>query len=311
MAQTPADRRRPASGSTTRIQAQQSQAAGTPPLGDAWELGTLSPLGSPIDNLRQTRPQLSNTVTLNGRTYREIDNGKAGVLVPIQESGASQVARTQQRRAIERVQIMANSPLAGAAYALTSLASAPQQARDRALAMGATADTIIGSNVPRTPRLRQPTAPSQPVPVVPLDGSIRLRELNSKGQAQGVNASIGATMLRTGTKARRSIEPPGWQGDGDLYNEGRAHLLARQLGGSGSDRRNIVTMTQHPTNDKDMAAFEHRVARNIQKGDIVEYSATPLYGRDSLPPKFVLMTAHGTQSGFSGRLVRNPAGQRK
>jgi peptidoglycan hydrolase-like protein with peptidoglycan-binding domain len=48
-----------------------------------------------------------------------------------------------------------------------------------------------------------------------------------------------------GTPTDRSIEPPGWTGGGkDLANQARTHLLGQALGGSGSERRNLVTFDQ-------------------------------------------------------------------
>lgn len=312
MAQTPGDRRGPALGSTAGMQPQRGRPGGaaSPRPAAFWSNPTpLSPLGSRLDNLRQTPAQLRMTITRNGRTYKEIDNGIATVLVPTLDPGTSQAEVAANRAAADRAFYMANNPFAGGAYGIAALLGGSPQTRDRAMRAGAVADAALSAYAPRGTPPRRPASPVKPIPIVPLDGRIRLRELNSKGQARGVNASIEAGMLRTGTKANWRNEPPGWQGEGDKYNEARAHLLARQLGGSGKDRRNIVTMTQDPTNASDMGSFEAMVANNVRKGDIVEYSVTPLYGKGALPPAYVLLSAHGLQSGSAARLIRNPAGQ--
>lgn len=311
MAQPPADRRRPASGPTRGIQAQQSRGAGPPPPGGAWELGALSPLGSRLDNLRQTPPQVRNTVTLNGRTYREIDNGKAGVLVPIQESGASQVARTQQRRAIERVQLMANSPLAGAAYGLASLAGASPQVRDRAMITGRIADGALSVASPRSTPVRRPMFGGKAVPTIPWDGSVRYRGVNAAGQALGVNMTLVEPMLHGGTKANPRLRPPGFISGDPPYNHARGHLRARGLGGSGDRASNLVTLTQTSTNSPWMRDVEKEVARRVRNGEIVDYAVTPLSTPGIAAPGAVLLSVSGDRGPSSGHFIQNSAGRPK
>lgn len=311
MAQTPADRRRPASGPTRGIQAQQSRAAGPPPLVGAWELGALSPLGSPLGNLRQTPPQVRNTVTLNGRTYREIDNGKAGVLVPIQESGASQVARTQQRRAIERAQIMANSPLAGAAFGLASLAGAPPRTRDWALRVGENADAALGFGAPRAGAGARRRPVRRPAPEVQRDGSIRYREANAAGQSQGVHASLGAPMLGTGGPTKRRVKPPGFVSGKAPHGHHRAHLLGKQLGGHADKPKKVFAAIGNPTNSPQMSSFESDVARKVASGELIEYSVIPHYTPGMPAPSFIAMSAWGSGGTRKALVLENPLGRPK
>lgn len=126
-----------------------------------------------------------------------------------------------------------------------------------------------------------------------------------------MNATLTAPMLGSGTGANRRRIPPGWQGDGRVHNEARAHLLGNQLGGSGSDMRNLVTMTHNGANTPQMRDFENGVARRVRAGEVVEYSATPLYNSGTLPPSAVLLTTQGSRSAPSARIILNPAGRRR
>lgn len=56
-----------------------------------------------------------------------------------------------------------------------------------------------------------------------------------------------------------------------------------------------------------MRDFENGVARRVKAGEVVEYSATPLYSPGVLPPSSVLVTALGSRGAPSARLIHNPA----
>jgi hypothetical protein len=60
-----------------------------------------------------------------------------------------------------------------------------------------------------------------------------------------------------------------------------------------------------------MQTFENGVARRVRSGEVVEYSAKPLYSRGVLPPSAILLTAHGSRDAPSARIINNPAGRRK
>jgi hypothetical protein len=214
-----------------------------------------------------------------------------------------------RREALNRVALMTESPLGGAAYGVASAMGASPQTRDRALLAGSVADTLVQGATPfgaaRAGRITSPRAGS---PVQQFDTpAIRYRELNTNGQARGVNGALSTPLLGAGTRAYWRRTPPGWRGDGDDNNEARAHLLGRQLGGDGRDARNLVTMTHQGANTPQMRDFENGVARRVAGGEVVQYSATPVYGSGAGAPAGVLLTAHGP-NGSSARYVHNPAG---
>ena len=159
-------------------------------------------------------------------------------------------------------------------------------------------------------RARQMTPPrSEPDPEGFQRPNIRYGNLNGIGQASGVTATLTEPMLGTGTKANWRRTPPGWQGNGREYNEARGHLLAKRLGGSGGDVRNLVTLTHRGANTPQMQGFENNVARRVAGGEVVEYSATPMYDNGALPPSSVLVTAYGSRGMPSARFIPNPAGR--
>ncbi|MBX3481975.1 hypothetical protein [Phenylobacterium sp.] len=50
-------------------------------------------------------------------------------------------------------------------------------------------------------------------------------------------------------------------------------------------------------------------SRMVRNGEFVDYSVTPIYGREALPPRFVMMTARGSNGSQMARIVENPAGR--
>jgi hypothetical protein len=264
-----------------------------------------------LDAIYQSRPSVDSPIKIGGQTYREIDNGQANVLVPVDD--LSPAEREERQRVIARAFFIADHPIGAVGYDAAILAGASSGMRDVALASGGLVDALSVGAAPRGAPIRRPTAapqrkvapPTRPRP------DIWYRELNAQGQPMGTNSMITKSMLGTGTKANRRIRPPGWQGDGTEYNEARGHLHANHLGGSGDDPRNIVTLTHNRANTPQMRDFEQQVARNVRDGDVVDYSVTPLYGDGALPPRWILMTVNGSRSGPAARLVENPAGRRR
>lgn len=274
------------------------------------ESALFSPLGGRLDILNQAS-RLDPTVTIGGQRYREVDNGRANVLVPADDSRFSPAERAGQRRAIERASFIADHPFGSVAYGLATLAGASPATRDRALVGGGMADgALLGVAARGAPaRGVPPPFRGAPAPAPVVRDKVRYSEVNANGQATGVNGTPTADMLGAGTKARGT--PPGWQGHGRRYNEARAHLLARQLGGSGTDVRNIVTMTHKGANTPQMSSFEGAVARRVRAGEVFEYSVMPLYGPGVLPPSAVLLTAYGSRGTPAARIIQNPAGRRR
>lgn len=255
------------------------------------------------------------TINIGGQAYREVDNGRANVLVPIDNPYVSPDELEERRRGLERVQFMTGSPLAAGLYGLASLFTGSPQARDRALAAGSALDGATMALAPLAASARRVATPPQGQLSSPSwqRPNVRPSEVNANRQATAVGATITEPMLGTGTRVSRRLTPPGWQGDGNLYNEARAHLLAKSLGGAGGlDERNVVTLTNKGANSPQMSGFERDVARRVRAGEVVEYYSQPLYDDGVLPPSAILLTAHGSRGGApSARLIRNPAGRRK
>lgn len=264
---------------------------------------------SDFEAIRRAPPPIP-TVWIGGRTYRQVDNGRANALVPFAPL-VSPAELAERQRGIARVGFMAGSPIGSAAYDFATLANASPGARDGALVVGGLVDAAMTGAAPRGATARGQTEPpkrqADPLPAMQVD--IRLRNLNAKGQAQGANATITESMLGTGSKAYWRRKPPGWKGNGDIHNEARGHLLASELGGSGEDMRNLVTLTQNKANSPYMRSFERQVASRVRGGEVVEYSATPLYCEGVLPPSSILLTAYGSRGAPMARIIQNPAGR--
>lgn len=127
-------------------------------------------------------------------------------------------------------------------------------------------------------------------------GRITYQGIDELGRPTGITARITQDMLATGTNAGRAF-PPGWQVDAGLA---RGHLLAKVLGGSGTEARNIVSIIQNPVNSPVMRGFELSVRDAVAAGngtEIVDYAVTPLYRGASLMPEAVQIVANG-QQGF-------------
>jgi hypothetical protein len=114
------------------------------------------------------------------------------------------------------------------------------------------------------------------------------------GRPTGIVARITRAMINTGTKASQSIIPPGWRGDGRLFNEARGHLLGRQLGGSGHVAKNLVTLQQNPANSPVMSGFEKEIRRAVEGGQNVRYSSRPVYKGTSVTPRGITLRAKGS-----------------
>lgn len=252
-------------------------------------------------------------VTIGGRTYKGVDNGRADVLVPVDDPSISPAARAERQQAVTRALFMADHPLGSAAYAVATLANASPRTRNAALMGGSAADAALLGSAPWLAGTRAGPTPKQPGLAPPFikQPEVRYGQPTTLGQATRVMATLTAPMLAFGTKADRRQTPPGWQGNGDKFKEARGHLLAKQLGGSGRDPRNLVTLTQTPSNSPQMRDLENGVRRRVQAGEVVEYSAMPLDVPGALPPARILLSALGSRGAPIARIVENPAGRRR
>lgn len=100
-------------------------------------------------------------------------------------------------------------------------------------------------------------------------------------------------MIGTGSSAKQSIRSPGF--GGKAVGHARGHLLGKQLGGSGSERKNLVTLFQNSVNSPIMRDYENAVRKAVEAGEIIEYSVTPIYDGNNLIPSFIHMKAVGNK----------------
>src|SRR5262245_16767364 len=120
-------------------------------------------------------------------------------------------------------------------------------------------------------------------------GSIRANE-----QRTGIRVILTKDMVgknSEGTDANQSIRPPGFAG-GD-QNHARGHLLGKQLGGSGDDKRNLVTTVHIGCNTPFMSKFEGEVRKAVESGQNVAYQVVPIYEAGNDIPIGITMQAKG------------------
>jgi len=137
----------------------------------------------------------------------------------------------------------------------------------------------------RVPRIRPPAPPSSP-------GSA-LGALDDLGRPSGASATITRNTLGTGSRPAGRIKPPGYQGG--PANHAKGHLIGRQLGGTGDDARNLVTLYQTPVNNSVMLRFENAVRRAVEAGETVKYTVTPIYRGAEGIPRAITLSARGSK----------------
>ena len=120
------------------------------------------------------------------------------------------------------------------------------------------------------------------------------------GQRSGVSATITPAMVaaaardQLGSAADPGIRPPGLDQLPER-NRARAHLLGRQLGGSGDLPANLVALYQTRANTPVMRDYETTVAEAVRGGEIIRYTVRPRYPSPSSrgAPSAIRMTAAG------------------
>lgn len=137
-------------------------------------------------------------------------------------------------------------------------------------------------------------------------GSIKYGALDTLGRPTGVQATITQDMIGTGTSAAKSIRPPGFQGQ--AAGQARGHLLGRQLGGSGTEVRNLVTLQQNPVNSPVMRGFENQIRAAVEEGQVFRGSFTPVYNGGNLIPRGVTIMGSGSGDFQVGVTILNPIG---
>jgi hypothetical protein len=157
-----------------------------------------------------------------------------------------------------------------------------------------------------------PPGPTRPSPEAdtPADNRAAIGRLGGKvdyghvdpatGQRSGVSATITPAMVaaaahdRLGSAADPNIRPPGLD-QLPARNRARAHLLGRQLGGTGELPANLVALYQTRANTPVMRDYETTVAEAVRAGQTVRYTVRPIYPSPSHRgvPNAIRITAIG------------------
>jgi RHS repeat-associated protein len=115
--------------------------------------------------------------------------------------------------------------------------------------------------------------------------------LDSQGRPTGASGTLTRADVRPTGTSPPSVDPPGWQGGAHPHHQQRSHLVADTLGGSGSDPRNIIALTDG-SNHPGMSKAEGAVRRHIQKnGGPVKYTVTVNYKNNHKTPSSVTIKA--------------------
>ena len=126
-----------------------------------------------------------------------------------------------------------------------------------------------------------------PLGLVPTYGP-----LDALGRPTGIFAELTLADLRPTGTSPPTIDPPGWLGGNHPFHQQRSHLLADTLGGSGSDARNLVTLTDG-ANHPGMSSVEGQMRRYLRANpnSSVILEVKPHYIGNSLVPDRVTMYA--------------------
>jgi len=134
-----------------------------------------------------------------------------------------------------------------------------------------------------------------------LGGAVQYGHIvRATGQRSGVHATITPAMVAAaardelGSAADPDIRPPGLD-QLPARNRARAHLLGRQLGGTGDLAANLVALYQTRANTPVMRDYETAVAEAVRAGETVRYSVRPVYPSRSFEgaPSAIRITAVG------------------
>ncbi|MFB7370001.1 RHS repeat-associated core domain-containing protein [Streptomyces sp. NPDC056222] len=123
-----------------------------------------------------------------------------------------------------------------------------------------------------------------------------------RGRGREANPDKQTEIMGSDTARGRgtpNTNPAGWQYlDGEI-GFARGHLLGRQLGGNGRDRRNLVKM-YNTANSEVMAEYEGIVRRRLDGGERIFYVSVPQYDGSNPMPDSIELYALGNQ-GFYGQ----------
>lgn len=124
-------------------------------------------------------------------------------------------------------------------------------------------------------------------------GWIHYGDLDDYNRPTAANALIKPEMIGTGSSALQEIKPPGFISGLDPHNHSRGHLIGKQLGGSGEEAKNLVTLYQNPVNTPYMTKYENMVRKAADNGETIRYRVTPIYEGDIGMPTAVQMEGKG------------------
>ena len=134
-----------------------------------------------------------------------------------------------------------------------------------------------------------------------LGGTVQYGKVDPvTGQRSGVSATITPAMVAAaahdelGSAADSSIRPPGLD-QLPARNRARAHLLGRQLGGTGDLPANLVALYQTRANTPVMRDYETAVAEAVRAGEVIRYAVRPRYPSATFKgaPSAIRITASG------------------
>lgn len=116
--------------------------------------------------------------------------------------------------------------------------------------------------------------------------------LDGHGRPTGVWATLTSKDLRPTGSSPPTFDPPGFISGKDPHFQQRSHLLADTLGGSGSDARNLVTLSDG-SNHPGMSRIEGKIRKFLRENPncSVTYVAIPMYNGSNLTPTGVAITA--------------------
>ena len=134
-----------------------------------------------------------------------------------------------------------------------------------------------------------------------LGGTVQYGQVDpTTGQRSGVRATItpaivaAAAQNELGSAADPGIRPPGLD-QLPARNRARAHLLGRQLGGTGDLPANLVALYQTRANTPVMRDYETAVAEAARAGETIRYTVRPRYPSATFKgaPSAIRITATG------------------
>lgn len=180
----------------------------------------------------------------------------------------------------------------GTAEGLKAVATRTKEADARAAKGFKDLEHPIRTRAPHPGGASTVASPRPPLNRTELSKSIHSGPLDSLHRPTGVQAQLTGEHVLTGTPASRHITPPGFEGQ--PAGHARGHLLGAQIGGSGTDPKNLVTIHQTPANLPEMVSYERRVRKALEAGQQVDYSSTPVYVGNELVARGITMRASGS-----------------